>query len=201
MNLYDFDKTIYREDCAYEFLGYSLRHHPYLIVTFLPRLIARIIRYGFTSKSCAFGYTIIAHLRNPSKDIKKYWDKNMHKIMPWYLKQKRDDDVVISASPTYLIKEVCERLGVKYFATDVDMKTGKLLTEVPRSIKKVNILINKLNFPKIDNFYSDSYSDTPLAYLAERSYLVNNKENKIIPWPHSRDIIKKEIKNQRLKKY
>ncbi|MBF1089242.1 MAG: haloacid dehalogenase-like hydrolase, partial [Solobacterium sp.] len=33
---------------------------------------------------------------------------------------------------------------------------------------------------KIENFYSDSYSDTPLARIAENAYLV--KGDNLLPW-------------------
>ena len=35
----------------------------------------------------------------------------------------------------------------------------------------------------IENFYSDSLADTPLALLAEKAHLVTNKASTVIDWP------------------
>ena len=38
-------------------------------------------------------------------------------------------------------------------------------------------------FPKIDHFYSDSLSDTPIALCAEKAHLVKDKARTIVDWP------------------
>ena len=38
-------------------------------------------------------------------------------------------------------------------------------------------------FPVIENFYSDSLADTPLALCAEKAHLVTNKASTVIDWP------------------
>ena len=38
-------------------------------------------------------------------------------------------------------------------------------------------------FPMIDNFYSDSLSDTPIALCAEKAHLVTKKASTVIDWP------------------
>ena len=38
-------------------------------------------------------------------------------------------------------------------------------------------------FPMIENFYSDSLADTPLALLAEKAHLVTNKATTVTDWP------------------
>ena len=35
----------------------------------------------------------------------------------------------------------------------------------------------------IDNFYSDSLADTPLALCAEKAHLVKNKARTVVDWP------------------
>ena len=35
----------------------------------------------------------------------------------------------------------------------------------------------------IDNFYSDSLADTPLALCAEKAHLVKNKASTVVDWP------------------
>ena len=38
-------------------------------------------------------------------------------------------------------------------------------------------------FPVIENFYSDSLADTPLALCAEKAHLVSDKARKVEDWP------------------
>ena len=38
-------------------------------------------------------------------------------------------------------------------------------------------------FPKIDNFYSDSLADMPLALCAEKAFLVSKKASTVTEWP------------------
>ena len=45
--------------------------------------------------------------------------------------------------------------------------------------------------PIIDNFYSDSLSDMPLALLAEKAFIVVDKAKRPIPWPHITEVSKK----------
>ena len=40
------------------------------------------------------------------------------------------------------------------------------------------------DFPVIDNFYSDSLSDTPMALCAEKAHFVTNNAQKVEDWPH-----------------
>lgn len=47
------------------------------------------------------------------KDVNDFWKEYIGNIKPFYLKQKKDDDVIISASPEFLLKPVCKRLKIK----------------------------------------------------------------------------------------
>ena len=101
--------------------------------------------------------------------IERYWDKNEKKIAPWYLKQKRPDDHIISASPTCIIAPIAKRLGVNYVATEYDREYGVLLNNLMYAKEKAKYIIDH-GFPMIENFYSDSLADTPLALCAENHY-------------------------------
>ena len=39
-------------------------------------------------------------------------------------------------------------------------------------------------YPIIDNFYSDSLADTPLALWAENAYLVTDRATTVTEWPY-----------------
>ena len=53
-----------------------------------------------------FGYLTL--IDDFDEQIERYWDKNEKKIAPWYLAQKRPDDLIISASPTCIIERSCK---------------------------------------------------------------------------------------------
>ena len=114
--------------------------------------------------------------------IEKYWDKNESKISAWYLAQKREDDLIISASPTCIIEPIAKRLGVSFMATEFDREYGVFTNNLMYAREKAKYMIDK-GFPVIENFYSDSLADTPIALCAEKAHLVKNKATTVVDWP------------------
>ena len=127
-----------------------------------------------------FGYLTLVD--DFDEQIEKYWDKNESRIASWYLAQKRPDDLIISASPNCIIEPIARRLGVRFMATDFDREYGVFLNKMKYAKEKARYIIDQ-GFPMIENFYSDSLADTPLALLAERAHLVTNKASTVIDWP------------------
>ena len=92
-----------------------------------------------------------------------------------------DDDVIISASPEFLLKPVCKRLKIKnLMASKVDMHSGKYSGVNCHGKEKVKRFYEAFPNGKIDNFYSDSYSDSPLAEIAEKAFMVDG--DKVEGW-------------------
>ena len=127
-----------------------------------------------------FGY--LTMVDNFDEEIERYWDKNEKKIAPWYLAQKRPDDLIISASPDCIIGPIAKRLGVNHMATEFDRKYGVFLNNLMYAQEKAQYMIDH-GFPLIENFYSDSLADTPLALCAEKAHLVKNKASTVVDWP------------------
>ena len=48
-------------------------------------------------------------------------------LMPWYLMKKRDDDLIISASPDFVVRPAAEMLGVRLIATPMQIYVDGLL--------------------------------------------------------------------------
>ena len=110
----------------------------------------------------------------------EFWDENAEHIKEWYLLQQREDDVVISASPEFLLRPICRRLGIHYLlASVVDKRTGMYYGLNCYGEEKVRRFRQTFD-GEIDAFYSDSFSDAPLANLAKRAYLVDGDQ--ILPW-------------------
>lgn len=186
MNVYDFDGTIYPTDCTIGFGFWCMNRHPKLWFTFFPKMIVTLIRrktgqipeYLLQRKLFSF-LTLIDDF---DVQIERYWDKNEKKIAPWYLKQKRDDDLIISASPSCIIEPIANRLGVDFMATEFDREFGVFTNNLMYAKEKAKYIFDH-GFPMIENFYSDSLADTPLALCAEKAHLVKDKASTVVDWP------------------
>ena len=129
MNVYDFDKTILDGDSTERFYFFCLRRFP-SILKHVPSLAAAFVKYALkiTDKT-AFKevmYRFLTELDDVYSLIEEFWDKNIDRVFKWYKKMHREDDVVVSASPEFLLAPACKRLGIKnLIASRVDKKTGK----------------------------------------------------------------------------
>ena len=200
MNVYDFDGTIYPTDCTVGFGFWCMNRHPKMWFTFFPKMIKTLILYKmdkipeYLMQRRLFSYLTLVD--DFDEQIEKYWDKNEKKIAPWYLAQKKDDDLIISASPTAIIEPIANRLGVKFVASEFDIKYGVFTNNLMYAKEKARYIIDQ-GFPMIDNFYSDSLADTPIALLAEKAHFVSNKASKVSDWPEldpeTMSVVKKKI--------
>ena len=186
MNVYDFDGTIFAGDCAIGFCIWCMNRHPKLWFTFAPKAIRNLIRKNrgkmpeYLMQREFFGYLTL--IDDFDEQVEKYWDKNEKKISSWYLAQKRPDDLIISASPTCVIEPIAKRLGVNYMATEYDREFGVFVNNMMYAKEKAKYIIDH-GFPMIENFYSDSLADTPLALCAEKAHLVTKKASVVTDWP------------------
>ena len=177
MNIYDFDGTLYRGDSTMDFLKYSFKKHPGL-VRFLPAMgIAALKHYGFKSiDKTAMKETFYRLFTAYDAEglLEEFWDKHEKNIFPWYPgKRQKENDIIISASPEFLLQPICKRLGIQYMmASRVDSKTGKYTGKNCWGSEKPIRLESQMGITHCDNFYSDSYSDQPLAKIADKAWIV-----------------------------
>jgi phosphoserine phosphatase len=73
---------------------------------------------------------------------------------------------------TFLLAKIRKQLEVELLASDVDVKTGRLLRPNLRGVEKVKVYKMRYEGTPIDNFYTDSLSDKPMMDLAENAHLV-----------------------------
>lgn len=184
MNAYDFDKTIYDGDSTADFYMFSLKRHK-KIITLLPSLFGAFVRFYVFKKGnkTEFKEVMYRFLRfcDIDKDIEDFWNENQVKIKKFYIKQQKSDDVIISASPVFLLAPICKRLNINHLiASEVDKKSGKYSGINCHGKEKVRRLYETFKNGKVDEFYSDSYSDTPMAEIAQKAYIV--KKEKISYW-------------------
>ncbi|MBO4896853.1 MAG: haloacid dehalogenase-like hydrolase [Clostridia bacterium] len=184
MNVYDFDKTIYNGDSTRDFYYFCLRRHP-VIIKYLPyqgfmyfrfSLLKNISKTRFKEKF----YSFFKCIKNIDDEVNLFWDTHSDNVKKWYLENKNESDLVISASPEFLLTPICKKLGINLIASRVDKLSGKTEGENCYGEEKVNRLKTEHPGFHIEEFYSDSRSDKPLANLAEKAFIV--KGNKISKW-------------------
>ena len=184
MNIYDFDKTIFYPDSSATFFRHCLRTNPAAVLPTLPRTVAAALRYRAGKlgakelKEQIFSF--LSSVRDIDALVSDFWQKNEWRIGDWYLRQKRDDDLIISASPRFLLAPICEKHGVSLIATEMDPHTGKIAGANCRDVEKPKRLRARYPDAHVHRFYSDSLSDSPMAALADEAFLV--KKHRLFPW-------------------
>lgn len=181
VNLYDFDNTIYNGDSSTDFFFYALMKYP-KIVKHIPSIIWNALLYKLkVIKKTKFKENIFAFLKSiPDVDelVKSFWLTHENYIKNFYLQKKHDKDIILSASPEFLLAPICKKLKVKdLIASDVDKKTGKFNGLNCYGREKIKRLNKKYKNVEIIEAYSDSISDTPMLEIAEHPFIV--KGNKI----------------------
>jgi len=186
MNTYDFDQTIFNPDSSYKFVMYCLKKHPGAVLRTLPGTLFKAVRYSAgkieTKELKEQVFSFLAFLEDVDSVVENFWAENFPRIEKWYLTQKRDDDIIISASPEFLLRPACDRLGVALIATPMDKHSGRIDGLNCHDSEKVRRFYEKYPGAHTENFYSDSLSDTPMAMIADKAWIV--KKEDIRPWPN-----------------
>lgn len=186
MNVYDFDKTIYiKSDSSAAFYQYCLFNYLRAVLPTVPGSIAAAVKLVFGKlemrdlKQQLFSY--LRNMRDIDGAVADFWAKNFDGVGEWYLRQMRADDLIISASPEYFLAPVAERLGVRLIATRMDKHTGRIDGANCHDEEKVRRFNAEFPGAHVEEFYSDSMSDAPMAALADKAFMV--RRGKLSPWP------------------
>ena len=187
MNVYDFDNTIFSGDSTYRFILFELRRHP-AAIAYLPKTAFAAFCYytlhiGTKTQFKEKLYSLLK-VCDTDRDVPLFWEKNIGRIKGFYRENHRDDDVIISASPEFLLKPLEEKLGVTVIASRVSPADGKTTGQNCYYDEKVRRFYERYPSGIIENFYSDSYSDEPLARIAQSAYIVN--DDLVTQWDFSR---------------
>lgn len=184
MNIYDFDKTIYDGDSTAAFIKYCAKRYKRAYRAVIPAVGAFLlyaVRIYTKTQFKERMYGFLRYIPDIESAVEDFWDKHQCNILSYYMEQKNEDDIIISASPEFLLEPICRRLGVKrLIASRVDSKTGKYSGENCWGAEKVRRLKEKYGIDHCERFYSDSFSDTPLAEIADEAYIV--RKNDLTPW-------------------
>ena len=189
MNVYDFDQTVFWPDSSFCFIMYCLRHYPRSVLPAFVKSILPALRY-YTEKKQDAGrlkenlFSFLPRISDIDSVVESFWMEYRKNIQQWYLRQKKEDDLIISASPEFLLSPICRELGVSLIATPMEKYTGKIHGLNCHDREKVRRFRMEYPCVKPEKFYSDSLSDSPMAELAELAYLVSREQ--IAPWPRDK---------------
>ncbi len=175
---FDFDETITYKDSTYLYLRFCYKRYRAAKRTVLKALWNGLLfKLGFRDRA-QMKTVVFSFLKDVDayESAELFWAENKDQIKQFYLERDRKDDVILSASPKFLLEGICKELGVKHLiATEIDIKTGKIEINNHGENKVVRLREEMPNF-EMEEFYSDSKIDTPLAKLAKRAYLVRGDE-------------------------
>lgn len=176
MKVYDFDGTIYNGDSTVDFYMFCIKKKPALLFYCVDQFFAAgmyLINVWSKKKFKEHFFSFLKDV-NTEEYVEEFWNESKGKIKPWFIDKISDDTVIISASPSFLIEPIAKSLGIRnVIATNVDRRNGKIIGENCHGNEKVSRF--KQIYPEntIEEFYSDSKSDGPMAALAEKAYIVN----------------------------
>lgn len=177
-NGFDFDGTLYDGDCTLDFYRFALKQHPRCLVA-LPAQIIGAALFGLRLLSRdrfkERFYSFLGFLPDIEPLVASFWDAHAKKLKPEVVERASKGDVVVSASPEFLLEPLCAKFGLELVASQVDPRTGKLLGPNCRGSAKVQRLQESGYDPVFSEFYTDSSADLPLVRLAQRSYLVTKQ--------------------------
>lgn len=174
-NLYDFDKTVSPHDTGPAFWFFCLKKHPKLL-RYLPFQALSLLRYalrlGDKSRMKANSFCFLRDINGEQMAV-EYWNANYKKIYPFFLPENRDlPAVVCSASPEFLLKPICDRLGVhKIVGTKMNPKTGEINGLNCKNDEKARRIALELPDYSFYCVFSDSIKhDRSILLLGERAF-------------------------------
>lgn len=176
INLYDFDKTIYNGDSTIDFYFFCLKKNKKIILL-LPKQFLAFLRYKLRIISKEHMkevfYSFFKKVDNIDYLVDEFWKISKKKIKKFYLEKDHGNDVIISASPQFLLEPISKDLKVyKLIASKVNNKSGKLLSPNCYGVEKVTRLNKEIKNYCVVNSFSDSLSDEPILKLASNAYIV-----------------------------
>lgn len=187
MNAYDFDNTIYDGESIYDFFIFCIKKDKALL-KYLPIVLLRMIEYKlnllkvekiYETCELIINSFLIKTKYNEEELVNEFWKLNLKKIKPKFLNMLKEDDLIITGCPNFLINYIKKDLKVKnIICTDFDLKNKKV-NFICFGKNKVIAYKEKYD-KKINKFYTDSLSDIPFMELSKEVYLVNKNNIKKI---------------------
>ena len=181
MNVYDFDETIFEGDCEERFFKYLSGFDGFRLTRVKFRffeVLSKSLKLMSRTTARQIQYKFLKRIDDIDSFVEKYWDTVEKYMKPWYLEVKKEDDIIASGTPEFLIRPMVSRLGLTgLVATDMNKKTGKITGFFAVGPYKLEYFEKEFDSNNIDKFYSDAYSDHFLADKAKHAYFIYGKNH------------------------
>ncbi len=182
--VYDFDNTVYDGDSSIDFFLFSLKNHKSLIRFFPLQSIGFILmklKLINKEKGKSAFFSFVKGLKDVDREVLEFWKQSFSKIKPWYIAQKSNTDIIISASPDFLLNPLKNLLDINLIiASPCNKSCGIFYGKNCYGKEKVSRFKTECPEINIEAFYSDSVSDKPMKDISGQSFLVYG--DKIVPW-------------------
>lgn len=196
MNCYDFDKTIYKKDSSIKLYLFYISKYPLkifgifrLMFLFFLNVIGILSTMKFKEKFFAF----LTNIKDVDTFVDEFWQKEKKNINSYFYDVIKDNDVVISASPQFLIEPILKSINpqIVVIGTNMDKRTGKIEGENMKGKHKAEVL-NGLGYTEFDSVYTDSLSDFPILDMAKNKFIVCGE--KVYPFGKQKPTLSVKIK-------
>lgn len=188
MQVFDFDNTLYKGESGFDFAMYIIRRKPSLL-KLLPRILKILKDYksvSMTEDEFRERLSSLIDLTNLTKDtilnyLDDFWMKNRSKLYKNVLEKVSKKDVIVTASPTFMLEPIKYLLGTdRIIGTEFDLD-ARAINYLNFSHNKVKKFKEEYPHKSIKNLYTDSFNDAPLMQISKNVYLVkkNGKTEKI----------------------
>lgn len=184
MNVFDFDKTVYLHESTSGFYRYCALRRP-LALLWLPVAgwygLLRLLKLVDTGRMKEAFHGYLRVVPDAEALVSRFWDRQLGETPRWFRELQAQGGLVITASPEFIVGEACRRLGLPCLGTRIDIHSGKLTGPNCKGAEKVRRFREAYPAEPVEAFYSDSLTDSPMAALASRAYLVRGEA--LSPWP------------------
>lgn len=181
MKVFDFDNTLYKGESSVDLALYMIRNNKRIIL-YLPKIFYTLLKY----KLCilnkektieainAFMKSTLSGSEELLGAVEGFWNRNRCKLDLNMLRRIRQEDVIITAGPDFLINGIKDMLNTEnILCSTIDtekMEVGYLNF----GSSKVKAYKKKYGSKRIDTFYTDSYNDKALMKISDRVFMVKN---------------------------
>ena len=114
MNVYDFDETIFTGDTEDRFFKFVFAKKGFRHYKIKWEFYDKLNKLGIITKTKMREgqYKFLKDIDDLDKVLEDYWAEIEQYMKPWYYDAKREDDVIASGTPRFILEPICKKLGI-----------------------------------------------------------------------------------------
>lgn len=183
MNGYDFDNTLYRGESPFDFFFFCLKKKKRLVI-YLPGILFFFIQYKRVKLPVENLIESVEKIANKiffdkqllKKYVEEFWKLNSYKLKQDLIQNIKEEDVIITASPRFLIEGIMDKLNTSnLICTEYNIDYGKI-EFVCYGENKVHKFKEIYPDIELESFYTDSFNDLAMMNFAKIVYLVKGEK-------------------------